>query len=70
MKQNITRKSGNYHIRVGWDDVLVSFPVAVIKYLDKSTLKERGFVWLMIQGYSPSLWERQNGENLRQLVTP
>lgn len=34
--------------------VLVSFPVAVINYVDKSDLWEKGFVWPAAPGHGPS----------------
>lgn len=49
--------------------VLISFPVAIIKYFDKSHLREKAFIWLTVPSYGPSLPGRQNGRNLKQLVT-
>lgn len=37
--------------------VLVSFPVSVIKYPNKSNLQETGFIWLLIQGTVHPRWE-------------
>lgn len=44
------------------------WPVAVIKFLDKSKSGEKGLVCLTIAGSIPSLQGRQ-GRNLKQLVT-
>lgn len=37
-----------------------SFPVVVVKHPDKSSLREKGFIWLTVPGYSPSLLGSQD----------
>lgn len=49
--------------------VLVSLPVAVIKYQNKSSLREKGFIWLRIPGSSPSLRSSQGNSVVKWLFT-
>jgi hypothetical protein len=49
--------------------VLVYFPVAVMKYFEQNNLRKKGFTWLIIPGYYPSLQGSHGGRNLRDLVT-
>lgn len=41
---------------------LVSFPLAIRKYYDKSNVGERGLFWLIIPGYGPSQQGSQGGQ--------
>lgn len=47
--------------------VLVSFPVALIKY-PRQELGKKGFILLIILNYSPWLWENQGSKNLKYIV--
>lgn len=49
--------------------VLASFPVAIIKHPDESNLGEKGSFVHYNSDYSSSLWVRNRGRDLRQLVT-
>lgn len=37
--------------------ILISLPGTVIKHSDKCNLRQERVVWLIVPGYSPSLWE-------------
>lgn len=49
--------------------VFISFPTALMKYPDKSHLRETRFIWLTMPVYNPSLCGSQGDNNLEKLLT-
>lgn len=62
-------RRGVWGWRYGSLDALVLFPVAMIKYFDKSKLENKEFIRLTIPDYGPSLWGGRGSRDLNQPAT-
>lgn len=58
--------AGRFQAELAW--CLSFLSVAVVTYSGKSNLREKGLLWSIVRGHSPSCLRTQSGSSLKHLV--